>query len=36
MYLHIFYNDQRAVDDKTDFNDMLDMLENELLTGNPM
>jgi transposase len=32
MYLHIFYNDQRAVDDKTNFNDMLDLLEYELRT----
>ena len=33
MYLHLFYNDQRATDDKNDFNDMLDQLENELVTG---
>ena len=32
MYLHIFYNDQRAVDDKNDFNELLDILEKELLT----
>ena len=32
MYLHIFYNDQKAVDDKNDFNEMLDLLEHELLT----
>jgi len=32
IYLHIFYNDQRAVDDKNEFNSMLDMLENELMT----
>ena len=32
MYLHIFYNDQRAVDDKIEFNDLLDSLEKELLT----
>jgi len=35
VYLHIFYNDQRAVDDKIDFNDMLDTLEKELLTDCP-
>lgn len=32
MYLHIFYNDQKAADDKNNFNDMLDMLESEILT----
>ena len=32
LYLHIFFNDQRAVDDKNDFNELLDMLELELLT----
>lgn len=34
MYLHIYYNNQRAVDDKNDFNNMLDMLEDEILTDN--
>lgn len=32
MYLHIFYNDQKAADDKNEFNDMLDILEKELLS----
>ncbi len=32
MYLHLFYDDQRATDDKNDFNDLLDLLENEILT----
>jgi len=31
MYLHLFYNDQKATDDKIDFNDLLDTLEMELL-----
>ena len=30
MYLHLFFNTQRAADDKTDFNDLLDSLEEEL------
>jgi transposase len=34
MYLHIFHNDQKATDDKNAFNDMLDMLEQEILTDN--
>ena len=33
MYLHIFYNDQKATDDKIEFNDMLDGLEDELMSG---
>jgi transposase len=33
VHLHIFYNDQRAVDDKIEFNELLDILEAELLTG---
>lgn len=33
LYLHLFFNAQRAADDKTDFNDLLDRLEDELLTG---
>ena len=33
MYLHLFFNDQKATDDKIEFNDMLDGLEEELLTG---
>jgi transposase len=32
MYLHLFFNAQRAADDKTDFNALLDGLENELLS----
>jgi hypothetical protein len=32
MYLHLFYNDQRATDDKIEFNDLLDTLEMELLS----
>jgi transposase len=34
IYLHVFYNDQRATDDKIAFNKMLDSLEYELNTGN--
>jgi transposase len=34
IYLHLFYNDQRATDDKIAFNKMLDCLEEELLAGN--
>jgi hypothetical protein len=34
IYLHLFYNDQRATDDKIAFNKMLDLLEYELNTGN--
>lgn len=33
-YLHLFYNDQRATDDRIVFNQLLDRLENELKTGN--
>ena len=34
LYLHLFYNDQKAVDDKAAFNTLLDNLEEELLSGN--
>ena len=34
MYLHLYYNDQKATDDKNSFNKLLDRLEEELLTGN--
>lgn len=30
MYLHVYYDDQRATDDKNDFNDLLDQLEYEI------
>ena len=33
MYLHLYYNDQRATDDKIEFNELLDRLEEELLSG---
>lgn len=33
MYLHLFFSDQKAVDDKLEFNDMLDQLERELYSG---
>jgi len=33
MYLHLFYNDQKAVDDKAAFNALLDNLEAELLSS---
>ncbi len=33
MYMHIYYNEQRATDDKISFNRYLDILENELLSG---
>ena len=33
MYLHLFHNDQRATDDKTAFNELLDRLEEELASG---
>lgn len=33
IYLHLFYNDQRATDDKIAFNKMLDALEYELNSG---
>lgn len=35
IYLHLYYNNQKATDDKTAFNKMLDGLEEELLSGNP-
>lgn len=34
IYLHLYYNDQRATDDKIAFNKMLDLLEYELNSGN--
>ena len=34
MYLHLFFNDQKAVDDKAAFNVLLDNLEEEMLSGN--
>jgi Transposase DDE domain len=33
LYLHLYFNDQRAVDDKATFNALLDALEEELLSG---
>lgn len=33
LYLHLFFNDQRAVDDKAAFNTLLDTLEAELYSG---
>ena len=33
MYLHLYYNDQRATDDKIAFNKLLDRLEEELVSG---
>lgn len=33
LYLHLYYNDQRATDDKISFNQLLDILEEELLSG---
>ncbi len=33
LYLHLFHNDQRAVEDKAAFNDLLDRLEQELVLG---
>jgi transposase len=33
MYLHLFYNDQKSVDDKAAFNALLDSLEAELLSS---
>jgi Transposase len=33
MYVHIYYNDQKATDDKLRFNKMLDSLEEELKSG---
>ena len=34
LYLHIYYNDQRATDDKSRFNKQLGLFEEELRTGN--
>jgi hypothetical protein len=34
IYLHLYYNDQRATDDKIAFNKLLDSLEYELSSGN--
>jgi hypothetical protein len=34
LYLHLYFNDQKAVDDKAAFNALLDGLEAELLSGN--
>jgi transposase len=33
MYLHIFFNEQKATDDKISFNKLLDTLEEELISG---
>lgn len=33
LYVHYYYNDQHATDDKNRFNGMLDMLGSELLSG---
>lgn len=33
-YLHFFFNDQKAVDEKAAFNTLLDNLEEELLSDN--
>ena len=33
MYMHIYYNDQRATDDRITFNGYLDLLEEEILTS---
>ena len=35
IYLHFYYNDQKATDDKVRFNAMLDRLENNLINGTP-
>jgi transposase len=35
VYLHFYYNDQKATDDKARFNAMLDRLENNLINGTP-
>ena len=35
IYLHFYYNDQKATDDKTRFNALLDRLENNLIKGTP-
>lgn len=34
MYLHIYYNSEKALEHENRFNEMLDMLESELTTGN--
>ena len=34
LYLHIYFNEAKAVDDKISFNKMLDALEEELFSGN--
>ena len=33
LYLHLYYNDQHATDDKIAFNKLLDTLEEELMSG---
>ncbi len=33
MYLHLYYSDQRATDDKIAFNKYLDLLEEEISSG---
>ena len=33
IYLHLFHNDQRAADDKTALNELLDKLEAEAASG---
>jgi hypothetical protein len=33
MYMHLFFNEQKAVDDKIEFNAILDELEEELKTN---
>ncbi len=35
IYLHFYYNDQKATDDKARFNAKLDRLENNLIEGDP-
>ncbi len=35
IYLHFYYNDQKATDDKVRFNSMLDRLEANLIDGTP-
>ena len=34
LYLHVYYNDQKAADDKDRFNHLLDKLEAEIISGN--
>lgn len=36
VYLHFYYNDQKATDDKIRFNAMLDLLEYNLINGSPL